>query len=48
MSVGDAVMELDMVDAPVVVFRNAGDDGINIVYKRKDGHIGWVNPTLAK
>ncbi|SNZ20671.1 ribosome hibernation-promoting factor, HPF/YfiA family [Cohaesibacter gelatinilyticus] len=48
MSVGDAVMELDLVDAPVVVFRNAGDDGINIVYKRKDGHIGWVNPTLAK
>ncbi|MCV6546952.1 MAG: ribosome-associated translation inhibitor RaiA [Cohaesibacter sp.] len=48
MSVGDAVMELDLVDAPVVVFRNAGDDGINVVYKRKDGHIGWVNPTLAK
>ncbi|MCT4655768.1 MAG: ribosome-associated translation inhibitor RaiA [Cohaesibacter sp.] len=48
MSVGDAVMQLDLVEAPVVVFRNAGDDGINIVYKRKDGHIGWVNPTLAK
>ena len=48
MTVGDAVMALDMTDAPVVVFRNAGDDGINVVYKRKDGHVGWVNPTLTK
>lgn len=48
MTVGDAVMALDMTDAPVVVFRNAGDDGINVVYKRNDGHVGWVNPSLAK
>ncbi len=48
MTVGDAVMALDMTDAPVVVFRNAGDDGINVVYKRKDGHVGWVNPSLTK
>ena len=48
MTVGDAVLALDMTDAPVVVFRNAGDDGINVVYKRKDGHIGWVNPSLTK
>lgn len=48
MTVGDAVMALDMTDAPVVVFRNAGDDGINVVYKRNDGHVGWVNPSLTK
>ena len=48
MTVGDAVMALDMTDAPVVVFRNAGDDGINVVYKRTDGHVGWVNPSLTK
>lgn len=48
MTVGDAVMALDMTDSPVVVFRNAGDDGINVVYKRKDGHVGWVNPSLIK
>ncbi len=48
MTVGDAVMALDMTDNPVVVFRNAGDDGINVVYKRKDGHVGWVNPSLSK
>lgn len=46
MTVGDAVMSLDLTEAPVVVFRNAGDDGINVVYKRKDGHVGWVNPSL--
>lgn len=48
MTVGDAVLALDMIDAPVLVFRNAGDDGINVVYKRKDGHVGWVNPSLVK
>ncbi|PLW75868.1 ribosome hibernation-promoting factor, HPF/YfiA family [Cohaesibacter celericrescens] len=48
MTVGDAVISLDMTDSPVVVFRNAGDDGINVVYKRQDGHVGWVNPTLIK
>lgn len=48
MSVGDAVMALDLIESPVVVFRNAGDDGINVVYKRTDGHVGWVNPSLTK
>ncbi|SNY91781.1 ribosomal subunit interface protein [Cohaesibacter sp. ES.047] len=48
MTVGEAVLALDMTDAPVVVFRNAGDDGINVVYQRKDGHVGWINPSLVK
>ena len=48
MTVGDAVVSLDMTDAPVVVFKNAGDDAINVVYRRADGHIGWVNPSLTK
>ena len=43
-SVRDAVAELDLTGAPVVVFRNAGSGGINIVYKRRDGNIGWIDP----
>lgn len=42
--VSSAVMELDMTGAPVVVFRNAGNGRINVVYRRNDGNIGWVDP----
>jgi len=44
LSVSEAVMELDMTGAPVVVFRHAGHGRINLVYRRSDGHIGWVDP----
>lgn len=44
MSVSDAVQELDMTGGPVVVFRHAGHGRINLVYRRPDGHIGWIDP----
>jgi ribosome hibernation promoting factor len=44
LSVSEAVMELDMTGMPVVVFRHAGHGRINLVYRRADGHIGWVDP----
>src|SRR6266851_7599285 len=44
LSVSEAVMELDMIGAAVVVFRHAGHGRINLVYRRADGHIGWINP----
>lgn len=44
LSVGDAVAELDMSGAPVVVFRHATTGRTNVVYRRLDGHIGWVDP----
>lgn len=47
-SVAQAVMQLDMTDQTVVVFTNAGNDQLNVVYRRSDGNIGWVDPTLAK
>ena len=43
-SVSDAVMELDMTGAPVVVFRHAIHGRINLVYRRPDGHVGWIDP----
>lgn len=48
LTVGMAVMELDLTEAPVVVFRNAAHGGINVVYRRADGNVGWVDPELAK
>jgi ribosome hibernation promoting factor len=44
LSVSEAVMELDMTGAPVVVFRHAGHGRVNLVYRRPDGNIGWVDP----
>jgi ribosomal subunit interface protein len=44
LSVSEAVMALDLADTPVVVFRNAGHGGINVVYRRRDGNIGWIDP----
>ncbi|MGH7247964.1 MAG: sigma 54 modulation/S30EA ribosomal C-terminal domain-containing protein, partial [Pseudomonadota bacterium] len=43
MSVGDAVTELDLTGAPVLVFRHAAHGGIDVVYRRADGHFGWIN-----
>ena len=44
LSVSDAVMELDMTGAPVVVFRHSASGRVNMVYRRGDGNIGWVDP----
>jgi ribosome hibernation promoting factor len=46
MTVGGAVLAMDLADAPVLVFRHAGHGGINVVYRRSDGHIGWIDPAL--
>jgi ribosomal subunit interface protein len=44
LSVGEAVMQMDLAGAPVLVFRNEGKDGVNVVYRRDDGNIGWIDP----
>lgn len=48
MSVASAVIELDTKESPVFVFRNAGNDQINIVYRRADGNIGWIDPSSTQ
>jgi ribosomal subunit interface protein len=44
MTVASAVIELDSRDSPVFVFRQAGSGEVNIVYRRDDGNIGWIDP----
>ena len=46
-TVSDAVAELDLTGAPVVVFRHAGNGRMNIVYRRRDGNIGWIDPPAS-
>ncbi|HSI42544.1 MAG TPA: ribosome-associated translation inhibitor RaiA [Xanthobacteraceae bacterium] len=44
LAVSDAVLELDLTGAAVLVFRHASHGRINVVYRRPDGHVGWVDP----
>jgi ribosomal subunit interface protein len=48
MSVSDAVMQMDLSDLPFVVFRNASHGEINVVYRRDDGNIGWIDAAAKK
>ena len=47
LSVGEAVMQMELAGAPVLVFHNEGKSGVNVVYRRPDGNIGWVDPSNA-
>jgi ribosomal subunit interface protein len=47
LSVGEAVMRMDLADAPVLLFRNRSRGELNLVYRRADGNIGWIGPELG-
>lgn len=47
LTVGEAVMRLDLADAPVIMFRSRANSTFNVVYRRPDGNIGWINPSAA-
>lgn len=44
LTVGEAVMRLELEEAPVLMFRNRGHGRLNVVYRRTDGNIGWIDP----
>jgi hypothetical protein len=44
LSVSEAVMELDLTGAPVIVFQHGSSGRVNIIYRRPDGNVGWVDP----
>ncbi len=47
-TVGEAVMQLELAGHRMLVFRNEGHGGVNVVYKRDDGNIGWIDPRNSK
>lgn len=42
--VSEAVMHLDLTESTFLVFKNAAHGELNVVYRRSDGHIGWIDP----
>jgi ribosomal subunit interface protein len=48
MTVSMAVMDLDLTEAPALVFRNAAHGGLSVVYRRADGNIGWIDPERTR
>jgi ribosomal subunit interface protein len=44
-SVSEAVMRMDLADASMVMFRHSATRRLNVVYRRKDGNIGWIDPS---
>lgn len=47
LTVGEAVMRLDLGQMPVMMFRNRASGQLNVVYRRPDGHVGWIDPAAA-
>lgn len=48
LAVSDAVMRLELGAMPALLFRNPKHGGLNMVYRRKDGNVGWVDPDGTK
>ncbi len=48
LTVSDAVMRMDLAGLPAMMFRNASHGGINMVYRRSDNNVGWVDPVIAE
>jgi ribosomal subunit interface protein len=46
LTVGEAAMRIDLADSPVLLFRNRSHGELNLVYRRADGNIGWIDPEL--
>jgi len=47
LSVSEAVMELDLTGAPVIVFQHGSSGRVNIIYRRPDGNVGWIDPPVV-
>ncbi|MCF3945484.1 ribosome-associated translation inhibitor RaiA [Acidiphilium sp. AL] len=47
LSVSEAVMRMDLADQPVLMFRNSANRALNVIYRRSDGHIGWIDSSTT-
>lgn len=48
LTVSEAVMRMDLADIPALMFRNRAHGGLNMVYRRPDGNVGWVDPQAGQ
>ncbi len=44
LTVAEAVMRMDLADTPAMMFRNRAHGGFNVIYRRRDGNVGWIDP----
>ncbi|MDE2006637.1 MAG: ribosome-associated translation inhibitor RaiA [Rhodospirillales bacterium] len=47
LSVSEAVMRMDLANQTVLMFRNSANNALNVVYRRADGNIGWIDPAAG-
>ena len=47
LTVSEAVMRMDLAQTPVMLFKNRAHGELNVVYRRDDGNIGWIEPSGA-
>jgi ribosomal subunit interface protein len=48
LSVGEAVMQMELAGSEMLVFRNEKHGGVNVVHRRPDGNVGWIDPRSIK
>ena len=48
LTVAEAVMRMDLADTPAMMFRNRAHGGFNVVYRRSDGNVGWIDPSNSE
>ena len=48
MSVSEAVTEMDLNDEEISIFKNKMNNKLNIIHRRRDGHIGWIDPNISE
>ncbi len=48
LTVAEAVMRMDLADTPAMMFRNRAHGGFNVVYRRTDGNVGWIDPSNSE
>ena len=44
LTVSEAVMRMDLAQLPAMMFRNSAHGGLNMIYRRNDGNVGWIDP----
>ena len=47
MSVAEAVMRMDLAELPAFLFRSGAQSGLNMIYRRPDGHVGWIDTNVS-
>ena len=45
-SVSGAVMHMDLTGVSALMFKNSAHGGLNMVYRRDEGKLGWVDPKI--